>query len=328
MKREMGLYHLRGSRSKSRLSGILDALPPELKRAIQFLSEEERNQLEEIRLRIGVCCTVTKGGREFGITREGKLFPDSSDGQGLVRGIPVTSEHIAYLVGSASQGSLYAAEDTLREGYITLPGGHRVGICGHAVTENGKITTIKRFSSACVRIARAATGAASSLAHGLVEKGRVSNTLILSPPLGGKTTLLRDIVRELSKRGFRIGVADERGELAGMVKGEPQFDLGGKTDTLDGCKKAEGAMLLLRGMAPDVLVMDEITAAEDVSAVLQAAHCGVAVLATAHAADFEEFAKRSAYAALIEAQIFGRVVELFRQADGHYGKLFSLGGTP
>jgi stage III sporulation protein AA len=294
-----------------RVSRAFECLPPEIRRAAGSLTEENKAGIEEIRLRCGKPATALLGQTEYIITREGRLCGR----EGASRGIKVVPEHLVYTVEQAANGVIYGAQESIREGYITIPGGHRVGICGHAVTEKNRVTAIKQFSSVCVRIARAIAGIGTETAGIISGSGRILNTLIVSPPLGGKTTLLRDVIRELSARGSRIGIADERGELAGMFKGAPQFDVGPCTDVIDGCTKADGALMLLRGMSPDIIAMDEITAPEDVAAICKAANCGVSVLASAHAESLEELSRRKTYDPLFESGIF-RIIGVLKNTGG------------
>lgn len=287
-------------------ASVIDCLPPELKRAMQFLSEGERQRVEEIRLRAGRFATVTVGGRERILTRDGKLISEDS----LGRGILCPAEYVRYTVERAANGFVYSAEETMRQGFVAMRGGHRCGLAGHAVTVGDTVTAIGNFSSVCLRLARDVEGIAGEGADAIADGATVHNTLIVSPPLAGKTTYLRDLVRTLAERRFRIGVCDERCELAAMAAGEPQFALGQSVDVIDNCPKAEAAMILLRALAPQIIAMDEITAPNDVAAILSTANCGVAVVATAHADSVESALQRPIYAPLWENHVFSRVLEL------------------
>ena len=285
---------------------VLDCLPPELKRAILFLPEGERQKMEEIRLRTGRFATVTVGGEEQILTRDGKLISEDH----LGRGILCPAEHIRQTVERAANGFVYSAEETMRQGFVAMRGGHRCGLAGHAVSADGAVAAISNFSSVCLRIARDVEGVAAEGADAITNGRTVCNTLIVSPPLAGKTTYLRDLVRTLAAWRFRIGICDERCELAAMADGEPQFALGQSVDVVDNCPKSEAAMILLRALAPQIIAMDEITAPNDVSAILSAANCGVAVVATAHAENMEAAVQRPIYAPLWENRVFSRVLEL------------------
>lgn len=290
----------------AQIASVIDCLPPELRRAMLFLPEGELQKVEEIRLRSGRFATVTVDGREQIITRDGKLIFEDC----LGRGILCPADYVRYTVERAADGFVYSSEETMRQGFVTMRGGHRCGLAGHAVTTGETVTAISNFSSVCVRIARDVEGIAAEGADAIVDGSSVHNTLIVSPPLAGKTTYLRDLVRTLAERRFRIGICDERCELAALSAGEPQFSLGRSIDVIDNCPKAEAAMILLRALAPQVIAMDEITAPKDVSAILSAANCGVAIVATAHADSMEAAIRRPIYAPLWENRVFSRVLEL------------------
>jgi stage III sporulation protein AA len=324
---EMGSYRLLPQVSAAVKSAELasvgkamEILPPDIKRAMMFMPEEVRLEIEEVRLRFGKSCTVFVGGQEKKLCRDGKTVEVSIP----AAGIEVGEEHLAFVVEKSAGGSLYTAEDCLKEGYITVAGGHRVGVCGECVTENGKVTTIKNFSSVCVRLAKNAEGISRRCADDISGGKKVFSTLIVSPPMAGKTTLLRDLVRTLSSQGVRVGVADERGELSGMAKGRAQFELGEFSDVLCGAPKAAGAAMLLRCMSPDLIAMDEITEERDIEAVFKIANCGVSVIATAHAEDISDLQRRKTYSRLLDAGIFERIIEVRRNGRDRYAKVFCV----
>lgn len=226
----------------------------------------------------------------------------------------VSGEELARLVELASRWSLHTVLEQLRRGYLTIEGGHRLGLCGTAVMEGGQIQNLRELSSASLRIARQIPGVARPVAGQLRSDGRLNNTLILAPPGAGKTTLLRDLIRCLSDgetgTPLRVAVADERGELAAMWQGCPQMDLGRHTDVLDGCAKAQAVPLLLRGMNPQVIAVDEITAQEDIAAMEQAVGCGVALLATAHGCGVQDLNRRPLYRRMLRRNIFHTLVAI------------------
>ena len=208
----------------------------------------------------------------------------------------------------ACHHSVYAYSETIRQGYVTMEGGHRIGICGFGVTENGDVRTIKEPSSLNIRIARQVLGCAELLLPDLS-----ASTLVLGPPGSGKTTLLRDAVRLLSeKRRQTIGLVDERGELSAIANGMNQMDIGTRTDVMANVPKAKAIMMLLRAMTPTWIALDEITAAEDILAMEQAAYCGVRLLATAHGDGMEDLTRRPLYRRLMETGVFQQVVVLKR----------------
>ena len=204
---------------------------------------------------------------------------------------PIAEEDLHYTINAASRYSPWAASSSAR-GYITISGGHRMGICGEAVVQGGTVTGIKNVSSLCIRVARDFPGIAAEM------EGTTGSILILGAPGWGKTTLLRDLIRQLEKME-RICVVDERGELfpEGISRGT-------RVDVLSGCSKGKGIPRLLQTMGPSCIAVDEITAQEDTFALLQAANCGVRLLATAHGASISDFRQRSIYRPLIENGVF------------------------
>lgn len=271
-------------------------LPLRLREAAETLPDADKAAAEELRLRAGRPMTV--------------LLPG---GERAFRSGPVTWEELEDLCDRAAEYSRYAAAETLREGYLPVRGGFRLGLCGCAVMKDGVCTGLRDLSAAVLRIAREKRGLAERLMPALAPEGLPESTLILSPPGGGKTTLLRDLVRCVSERGVRVGLADERGEVAVTVRGAPQMDVGPATDVLDGCPKALAIPMLLRAMNPQVIAVDEITAPADIQAMVTAANCGVRLLATIHAAGPEELQRKPLYAELLAARVFRRTVCILRR---------------
>ena len=218
------------------------------------------------------------------------------------------------VLDAATGHSRYTAAETLRQGYLTAPGGFRIGLCGLAVAERGAVETLRAFSSLSVRIPRQRTGAGEGPAAAWLAAG-LPNLLILGPPGEGKTTLLRDMVRRVSGQGVRVGLADERGEIAAVFQGRPQLDVGPHTDILEGCPKALALPMLLRTMAPRVLAVDEVAVEADAEALELGANSGAALLATAHAASPAELSGKWIFRRLLDRDVFTRCIRIVREGD-------------
>lgn len=278
-------------------------LPQRIRRLFGRLPEAVLDELREIRLRVErPLLVVARGGRPSFIGRDG-LAADATKAETFRR------SDAAEFLQHISRSSVYALEEEFRQGFVTLPGGHRVGIAGEVAFVDGRPKTLRHVGSFSLRIARAVPGAADAVMRKVAAFGRPRHTLIVSPPGGGKTTLLRDLARQLSVR-WQVTVVDERSEIAACFHGVPQLDVGPCTDVIDRCPKALGVVQALRGLAPQVVVTDEIGRPEDAAALLEAMHAGVAVIASAHGASWEELANRPALRALLEPCAFEVVVVL------------------
>lgn len=286
-------------------------LPVRLRKAAMALPEESKAMAEEFRLRAGQPMAVLLPAGELSLE------------------VRVEPEELETLCDLATEFSRYAAAETLREGYLSVRGGFRIGLCGTAVMKDGANTNLKNLSSAAVRIAREKIGIADGVAAQLFRDGDFASTLILSPPGGGKTTLLRDLVRRLSEGveeygPRRVSLIDERGEVAVMVRGEPQMNVGPRTDVLDACPKALAIPIVLRAMNPQIIAVDEITVREDLRAVSMAAGCGVRLLATIHAAGVEELRQKPLYAQLLEDRVFRLAVRVTATEAGRFYQVEDL----
>ena len=265
------------------------------------------DKIYEIRLRVGRPLFYTyDGGEGFLTDHDGKYV--------------VTREDLKETMEYISGYSLYSYEDEMRQGFLTVQGGHRVGVTGKVILDGNEIQGMKYISCINVRLAHEVVGCADQVMPYIRKKDWVAHTLIVSPPRGGKTTLLRDIIRQLSNGeekkkmpGVTVGVVDERSELAGSYQGVPQNDLGMRTDVLDGCPKALGIPILLRSANPQVIAVDEITVREDLLAMSAAANCGVRFLATIHAADRRELGRRPLFSHLLKEKVFEKLVTIRRE---------------
>lgn len=286
---------------KHQIEEILHVLPVRF-RNLMGRELNIRRQVQEIRLRNGKPVHLLVNGSEIPLAESGILN---------TRDMQETMEFV-------SRFSMYAYEEEIRQGFLTIKGGHRVGIAGKAVLGQGGLKTIRNISFIHIRIACEYRDCALGLLPYLYEEGRLKSTLIFSPPGQGKTTLMRDLIRLISDGNawggpFSVAVVDERGELAACDQGVPQNDLGTRTDVMDGCPKTLGMRLMLRSMAPSVLAVDEIGGMDDAEALLEASGCGCAILATAHGDTLTQLFQKEIFRRLKQDRVFDRYIQLDRE---------------
>jgi stage III sporulation protein AA len=291
---------LGGGRMKNK-DELMKILPVELRVHIEKLNLNYE-KLQEIRLRVNRPLILVYDNNELIMNNQ------------VIATQRLFNELMQYL----SNYSLYAFEEELKQGYITIQGGHRVGLAGRVVIEDSKIKTVKNISFVNIRLASEVLGCANDVLPTLIEKDRVKHTIIISPPRCGKTTLLRDIVRQLSNgtKGIRprsVGLVDERSEIAACYMGVPQNDIGKRTDVLDCCPKAEGMLMLIRSMSPEVIVVDEIGKKEDIEAIRYVISSGCSVICTVHGSDIERLSEKEVLRDMLSEGVFEQAIILSNQ---------------
>jgi stage III sporulation protein AA len=293
---------------------VLRFMPKEIKGMIELMEPKLLESMEEVRLRQNRPLMLYGGGREYLINKRGQLVFEPSNAYHC------SPEDIKNAVNLITSYSIYSYEDDIRNGFVTIDGGHRVGICGKAVLESGRIRTFRDISFLNYRVARQVLGAADKVLGYILKTDRdICNTLIISPPQCGKTTVLRDMVRQISggipSKGFKgrkVGLIDERNELAACSQGLPKNDVGIRTDVLDGCPKAEGMLIMIRSMSPEIIATDEIGRNEDAGAILDAINAGVKILTTIHGSNIEDFLRKPALERL-HKNLFERYIIMSRR---------------
>lgn len=280
--------------------------------------------IEEIRIRVGQPVEFLSAAGEYYLTiQDGtcRFVEYSLHRQWEDYPYRATVQDIGEMLSYISSYSLYAYQEELKQGYITIEGGHRVGLAGSVALTEGRIAGIPHVTFLNIRIAHEKKGCAKEVLPGIRNGASIYNTLILSEPGAGKTTLLRDCIRLLSEgtkelAGMKVCVVDERSELAACHLGIPQNDLGPRTDVLDGCGKPEGMQMLLRAMSPQVLAVDELGSEEDFFAVEQAVYAGSRVLGTVHAGNVQELTEKPYISRFVEQKMFQRYIVIERERDG------------
>lgn len=279
---------------------LLNYFPLRIGQSVSRISD--MSEIHEIRMRSGRPVGIVSFGRERFLTEKGFLtdYPDMC--------FIVTSEDMEYSFRAVCDYSIHSYKREISEGFVTLEGGNRVGICGTAVTENGNISTIKYISGLNFRIAGQACGCAENICEKVIRNG-LGSILVTGPPMSGKTTVIRDMCR-IFGRNNRISVIDERGEIGAVYNGVPQNDVGRMTDVFDGYPKAKGIITAVRVMSPDIVVCDEIGGREDCEALLSSANTGVKIIASVHGTKISEIRKRRYLDEVIGNGIFEYFVTL------------------
>ncbi len=293
---------------KKTIREVLWIMPDNL-RAILSKAETQLSDIEEIRLRCGRPLIIKTANGSFAVLENGVVSP------AIGGAYQISENDIKRVFSALCENSIYAYSEEIKQGYITIKGGHRAGFSGKAVVSNGKIENIKDINSINIRIASQRIGSAGEYMGKILQNGRVTNTLIVSPPGCGKTTLLRDIARQLSNSGKKVSVIDERGEIGAMHRGTPQNDIGVLTDVIEDAPKDKGIEIMLRSMSPEVIICDEITGEGDIKALFKCFGAGVGVIASAHASSFEDVKERKLLAPILGKIGFNQIILLKRNEE-------------
>ncbi|MEA4816467.1 MAG: stage III sporulation protein AA [Lachnospiraceae bacterium] len=284
---------------------LLMNFPANIRKLFSGINENDFKDITEIRLRTGKPLLIIYRGEEVYINKNGDL---SISGKGSYI---TEQEDVENTVVLISNYSPYAFDEDIKRGFITISGGHRAGLSGKVVTEGGKIKTISQINGICLRLSHEIKGCADEAIKYILNKGQVLHTMIISPPGCGKTTLLRDIIRQISDdAGKNVSVIDERSEIAGCYMGIPQRDIGQRTDVMDACPKALGMLMVLRSLAPDVIAVDEIGSKDDIFAIGEILNAGIKLIATVHGKDITDVSKKPYLSELVKTGAFERYIVL------------------
>lgn len=285
-------------------------------------------RLQEIRLRMNAPLLIIYENKEVFISEDARFTDSPGDA------VMITKNEIKETMEYISNYSLYAFEEEIKQGFITINGGHRIGIAGKIIIEDDLIKGMKHISFINIRLAHQIKGCGDPVLPYIINRqsGGIYHTLIISPPRCGKTTLLRDLIRQLSNGssllpGISIGVVDERSEIGACYMGTPQNDLGIRTDILDCCPKAKGMLMLIRSMSPQVIAVDEIGSKEELDAINYVIGCGCKLIATVHGSSIEDIRNKPTLSELVKKRLFERYVILSnRAAIGHLEEIYDTDG--
>lgn len=304
---------------------IINSLSLNLREKIKTVP---RDCIEEIRLRVNKPLIINGNLKDYFYDEKIKALSTKMDNAYIV-----TKEDVEQTFQIICKYSIHSFMDDIKKGFITLRGGHRVGIVGKAIVENGKVENIKHISSLNIRISKEVRNCSDKIMNQIIKnKTTINNTIIISPPQCGKTTLLRDIVRNLSNgnekfgfNGVKVALIDERNEIAGSYLGIPQMDVGIRTDIIETCPKDVGIMMVLRSMSPNVIVTDEIGNEKDIRALYTALNGGVGLITSVHGNSIEDIRNRKELKDLLDEELFKKVIILSaKRGPGTIEKIYDL----
>ena len=303
----------------------INSLSLNLREKIKTIQGEN---IEEIRLRINKPLIINGNQKDYFYNEKSRKLDRNMD-----KAYIVTKEDLEQTFQIICKYSIHSFMDDIKKGFITLRGGHRVGIVGKAIVENGNVENIKHISSLNIRISKEVKNCSDKVMYHIIKNPtKINNTIIISPPQCGKTTLLRDIVRNLSSgtekynfKGVNVALIDERNEIAGSYLGIPQMDVGIRTDIIETCPKDVGIMMVLRSMSPNVIVTDEIGTEKDIKALYTALNGGVGLITTVHGDSIEDIRNRKELKNLLDEELFKKVILLSaKRGPGTVEKIYDL----
>jgi len=291
-------------RKNLKFAGVLSVLPERVAKTLEALDGKIIENIHEVRLRANKPLTLTIINGNYFIA-EGGLPAFNCENP-----IIISDEELDEIFSKICEYSFYTYQDDIANGFVTMQNGNRVGIAGTAVLENGsRIVSFKNINSLNIRISREVKGAANEIINEILteDSKEILGALVISPPKFGKTTILRDLARQLSIKGKRVALIDERNELAAVCEGMPQNDVGKLTDILTGIPKDKGILYALRNLSPEVIICDEIGGSAEIDGVIYALNAGVPVIASAHSGSYEELLKRPGFPYLLNSGAIKKV---------------------